>query len=557
METNQPADELPPEAGSAQPESAATPAPEPTPEVAPAENLSPAAPSDDTPADAEPPENGDAPGESSPEGAAEVSSADDPLADLATRSQAARLSPAEEERMGVLLREALGSGKAGVARAAQFLPKLPWIVGVRAVETAWPELKATSRTQLLKALGEEDSDAARRIRLSIARALVKADLPVALKLAVAVAKEIRDKETGALSQKSAQNFSNVFIGKAKPWLTQLPLAELKPADADLFIHCAVVSVFMLQHAPVAQLGVLKWTAEAGRLGKLHPHAIELVVKTVSRWSAKWQNALRNEVPELPEEILGALRPPEATPAAPEGGEAAAGESSTTAESAEGAGSSEEAAGSTEAGDEAAGQPQPPQKKERPVYEPRPQKPQSESQREQREPRPQKERPVYQPRGGGVPQNFNLSESLRHIEAHVQQLRSELESTRAKLKRDDDRPSRKQEKAQPIPGEQSAEELLRLNQQLESRNAELQQRIVDLLADAEDRAASMGAHSDQPAPEPDQQLRTLLGLKLQEDFADFLALESESTGVVVQQHYRSLLRHIFEVLEGEGVAFKRE
>jgi hypothetical protein len=107
----------------------------------------------------------------------------------------------------------------------------------------------------------------------------------------------------------------------------------------------------------------------------------------------------------------------------------------------------------------------------------------------------------------------------------------------------------------IPGEPTPEELARLNQQLEARIAELQQRIADLGADAEDRAASMGAHGDTPVSDVNQQLRTFLGLKLQEDFADFEALEQESTSVVVQQHYRSLLRHIFTVLSEEGVQLK--
>ena len=64
------------------------------------------------------------------------------------------------------------------------LPRLPWIVGVRAVEQVWPELTAGFRTQLLSGLAKDETDAARRIRLSLARALFKLDVPVAMKVAL-------------------------------------------------------------------------------------------------------------------------------------------------------------------------------------------------------------------------------------------------------------------------------------------------------------------------------------------------------------------------------------
>ena len=45
------------------------------------------------------------------------------LMELALASQKARLAPAAEERMSALLKEALQSGRAGVARAVEALPK--------------------------------------------------------------------------------------------------------------------------------------------------------------------------------------------------------------------------------------------------------------------------------------------------------------------------------------------------------------------------------------------------------------------------------------------------
>ena len=104
----------------------------------------------------------------------------------------------------------------------------------------------------------------------------------------------------------------------------------------------------------------------------------------------------------------------------------------------------------------------------------------------------------------------------------------------------------------IEGEPTPEELARLNVQLESRIGELQTRLDDLTADSEARAASSGVLTDAPPPSPDAQLRTLLALKLQEGYGDFLALEQESRDLVARQHYRTLLREVFDVLKNEGV-----
>jgi hypothetical protein len=435
--------------------------------------------------------------------------------------------------MATLLKEALLDGRAGVARAIEALPRVPWIVGVRAVETVWTEMTAGFRTQLLAGLAKEETDAARRVRLSLARALFKIDAPVALKLAVAVAKELRDKDAGALSPKSAQIFANVFIGRGKPWLAQLPVAELKPGEIDALVDCAVLAVFTVPHPPVTQLGVVKWTKEQERLDKLEAPALEVLKKGVGRWSAKWQNALRKEVADLPEEIASALKPAPEPDAPPERGDETANDAATDDETPTAESAAERDEDDEDDEDEV---------KERPVYEPRPQRPAAEG----------RERPVYTPRnsGGNVPRNFNLAETLRQIEAYAQSLRNELAAAKARPR------ERREEKSGPIiPGEPTPEELARLNLQLEARNAELQTRIDDLLQHNEDVAVSTGAMGGDPVSDSALQLRTLLALKLQEDFADFLALEKESNDIVVQQHYRGLLEHVFEVLQQLEVPLK--
>jgi hypothetical protein len=511
----------------------------------------------------------------------EAAEASDELAQIIAAAGEGRLSAAQEERGTALLREALQSGRAGVARVVAALPKLPWLVGIRAVETVWPELTAGFRTQLLAGLAKDETDGARRMRMSLARALFKIEPPVALKIAVGVAKDLRDKESGAVAQKDAQMFSSVFIGRARPWVALLPLAELKPAEADLLVHVAVFIAFSLPHPPITQLAILKWVKENERLDKLQEPAQAAVLTGLGRWSVKWQNVLRKEVADLPEAFLAALKPPAAEPA----------EIEETPE----AGTPEEV--EAEVVDDAAaagGETDATPRRERPVYISREEEarrkalleggspPEAEeavvateaedeedeedaetedealpAPREAREPRENRE--PREARQSGRHGSFNVTQALRQIESHVNSLRTELESTKAKLRKRDSEGQRA--KAKPdvpvIEGEPTPEELARLNHQLGVRNTELQARIEELTQHAEDLAAASGAASDQPVADPEAQLRTLLALKLQEDYADFRALEQEGNDIVVQQHYRTLITHIFEVLVAQGVPFKTE
>jgi hypothetical protein len=488
----------------------------------------------------------------------------DPLTQLADRATKGRLAAPEEEQATQLIAAALLEGRDGVARVVEQLPKLPWIVGVTGVTNAWPEMKPTMRNRLLAGLARIDSEPARRVRLSLARGLFKLEPAIAAKLAVTVAKEIRDKETGALTARNAQIFANVLIGRAKPWIGQLPLADLKPAESDLLVQCALLAVFQVPHAPVTQLGVLKWSAEAGKLAKLPPGVLEAVVKGLGRWSGKWQGVLKREVAELPEVILSTLKA-EQTPAPAE--REPRGRGREPREEREERDETEEADETPEAREQreeredveddaeeqrdadADEQAAAPPRKPRPVYE---SKTIPRGEREQGRERERQEPPGGR-RGGG---NFNLNEALRQIEAHVASLRSELSTAQSKLRQREEKPRRAERSSAPvIPGEPSAEELARLNVQLEARNAELQQRIEELTADSEDRAASTGLVAGAPVEDSNLQLRNLLILKLKDDYDDFLALENESPDVVAPKHYRTVLAHVFEVLAGEGILGK--
>jgi hypothetical protein len=473
-----------------------------------------------------------------------------------------RLSVSEEEKAIGLIRDRLLAKKDVFLPTVGLLPKLGWAIASKSVGAAWPEMKATAKNALIKILSADESETSRRIRLSIGRSLFKVpDLPAALKLIGGVAREIRDKDTGAITAKDAQMFSNVTIGKGKPWIAQLTLAEMKPADADFLVHAAIFAGFLLNQPPITQIGILKWAAEGGRLEKLHESAQPLVAKGIARMSAKWQSVLRKDVPELPEEIASVLKPVggppveaasagETEPEEDDGlppelkAEASAAESSATASSAADA--------------------PPPAQKERPVYVSKtiPSREQRSPERtpgaaggQERQDRQERQQGKEGKSAGGRSLQFDAQDALRQLEAHINFIKGELKTAESKLRsreHDETRRARQKPDVPVIPGEPTPEELARLNVQLESRITELQSRIDDLTGDAEARAMSAGAFAAQPETNLDQQLRTLLSIKLQEAYADFLALESQDPDVVVQQHYGTVLREVFAVLKAEGV-----
>lgn len=492
------------------------------------------------------------------------------LATLAERASIQRLPIFEEQRAAQLVSAAL---IAGADDLVPLLSKLGWAASSRGVVAAWPELKATARTAFLKALATDETESGRRIRLSVARGLFKVpDLPACGKLVAGVCKEIRDKKTGEVLQKDAQNFAAVMIGKGKPWVAQLTLADFKPADATALVQCALVAAFSVNGPPVTPLGVLKWAGEAGQLAELPEPVLAAITKGVSRWSPKWAEALRKEVTNAPEAILAALKTPqpepERKPAPPTDESADATRDGATDDDEDD--EDDEDGLPLELKDEGAAEGEAP--KQRPVYVSKtvPPKDQRQPQQppQQREPRDQREgREPREPREGREPRDqrgpapkslqFNASEALRQIESHVSWLKNELQFTEKKLRarEDDRRQSKRQPEAPVIAGEPTPEELARLNVQLEARITELQSRIDDLTADAETRATSSGGFSgEQPAP--DAQLRTLLGLKLAEHYADFAALEQEDRDIVIPQHYRTVLTEVFAVLKAEGIPLEQ-
>ena len=499
------------------------------------------------------------------------------LEDYALRARKGRLNPEEEAEAGRLLKEALVGGRAEVAKAVAVTPQLPWVVTVQATASVWPEIKPTFRSQFLAGLARTPGEAAARIRLSLARGLFKVDAAASLKLILLTLKVLRDKETGLLEGKGASILANVLIGRGKAWVLQLPLTELKPAEVDLLVFAGLHGAFHQPQAPLTQLSILKWAAAADRLSKL-PEALEqMVLKGVSRWSGKWQASLRREVAPLPDSWVELLKSPASS---------AKGRGDAPARSAPPSGQDDPDSADADSHTERASLDSRDSAHPENEAEHRDREDEEDDESEEDDDgddaeessdsnsRRQKQRPVYvsktvpgpgnhqgqqqQSRRGGT-QAFNLQDTLRQVEQHVAGLRNELQAAHKQLRQreDDGRRNRRNDRPAPVanPADLSLEEAIRLNHQLESRNTELQSRIDELTLDSEARATSRGLVTDTPVEDANTELRTLLGFKLKEDFEDFQALEQEARDLVVQQHYRTVLRHVFEVLGGEGVRFE--
>lgn len=512
---------------------------------------------------------------------------------LVEGAKTARLSPAEEDEATQCLREQLETGRAGVPDAVEAILVLPWSVGVSAVGAAWPELKPTARKLLLAALEEQKSEAAKRVRLSLARGLFPQDAGTAAALALAVCAEMRA-EGAALSAKDRQTFGNVLIGKGKPWLQHFPVAEWKPEEADLFIACAVETCFAGPCAPFTQLALLSWIAKAGRLNALSEESLHTVATAIKRWNPRFRKQLRAELPEPPAPIAEALGPQtsgatadEARVVAPaaetrsqeemEREDAADAEDAEDAATAGSESAAEEPAASGETADTASDTFAAVADEDAAAAATTAAEPTREV--ETREDR--RSQPAQSPRGSGGQQpsrgasqtsgspggGFDLHRTLRQIEAHVTDLRKQLHASQSALRQArDERGSRgragdrrggarerDRETGGAAPAAVDVEELQRHNRQLEQTVADLRQQLEEIASDHEDQATAMRAHGGEPATESEaEQFKVLLGIKLRELYAEFRTLRSEPADDVLRQHYGDMLAAVFEILLRQDV-----
>jgi len=517
--------------------------------------------------------------------AAAPAPAGDPKAELAALSQNGntnRLSPADEDKATRLMHACLLEGGDGIPAALAAMPLLPWILGVRAIENAWRDLSPEGRTAVLGGLTNMDTDNGFRLRLSMARSLAKVDLNEAVRVAAATCRSMWNSDGGTLKPEHSKLIGNVFIGRGKPWALQLPLTELSPEDASAILSAVVFSTFNVNNAPITQLSVLRYAGT--RLGQLHENLLGMVARAVGRWSGKWQSALRKEVAELPEPILSSLKSEAASEKAPRTDDEPATQPAAEAEAPLPAELQEKLRSAAESGDPAAveavnqeisawreaekiarlealdAEEEDDDDETEPAADDEEDEPSSEDSggRRRRGRNDRKERPAYVPRDqeSRAQSGFNFGAAIRQLESYVSGLRNDLTAAQNRLRRaeEDSRKTRREDR--PVLSHDEAnlspDELKRLVIQLEGRVEELKSRVEELTSDSEARALAMAAGTPEGAPDAVTQLRTLLALKLQEDYADFLALQKESPDAIVQQHYRGLIGHVFEVLRGEQI-----
>jgi hypothetical protein len=198
-------------------------------------------------------------------------------------AKTARLSPADEERAIGLLKETIAGGPKALQASLDALLSLPWSAGVKAVADAWPETKPAGRARLLAGLAKVDSDVSKRIRLSLARGLHAQDPAASLKLISGVCEAMGGAQGGSTT-KDRQIFANVMLGKARPWLMNIPMIEMKPADAQKLITPALESC---HQAPIfTQIWVLRWICDADKFDTLPPEHIESIGKSINRWQSE-------------------------------------------------------------------------------------------------------------------------------------------------------------------------------------------------------------------------------------------------------------------------------
>ena len=493
------------------------------------------------------------------------------LPQLVEKAQSQRLSPAEEERVAQLLQAEFLLGKTALAPAISDAVRLPWMVGVTALIGAWTEMKPTAQKSLLVALRKETSDSAPRLRLSFARALFKIDPALAAKQTAALCAELlknshdessaNDQPDSAKAQTLAVKFRhlifNVLIGKGKPWLLHLPIDALKADELAALIRCAIQTGFESKGAPFTQLALIEWLANAANrelLTKLDEDLIAQISQCVEKWNARWKKELA-KIENLPAQIqAAAVVVANREPAEPQKSPAQNSEKQPQRKSRD---SRKDESVSEEKQEPIAAEKQltaSPEKSREPRREgdsrPTVQREShypADEKRERQSPRADRERSRPQREA------FHFPNALKQIDSYVASLQNDLAKARAELKqvggKSDRRPRREEADPKPIGDDFNAEELRRHNAQLEATISEMRQHLDEMTAHSEDMAVSRQENGEA------EQLRTLLGLKLTEKFAEFQAMKNEAADAVFREHYRDLLDFIFDLLQQQGIQFR--
>jgi hypothetical protein len=439
----------------------------------------------------------------------------DELRTIIENSRNGRLSQTEEQRGASLFKELILSGGKALPALLEPLGDLPWFVPVTGTIEAWPNLTPARRRNFLGALKPLESEPFRRMRLSIARGLHKIDHSSALALIVSTLQSFR--KENAFEPRDRQIVFSVLIGKSKPWLLQLDLAALKPAEAQLValsaIECSIGA------NPPSVVAIIQWARPFQPLATVPEPLQQELARMFKKWRSRWQKQLaQDDLPPLLREAL-AEKPGNAVTRAQEPSEQAAV-----------AGRPLEAARQPrqEAGQQ---RQQHPAKTQQPDLDRR-----ASSQRQRPEKPPSQHRKPFP----------DVAELLRHLQAHFNDLRDELQTVRKQLERA--RPSPRQTDAPSIESGKELAALREENVRLNETVTELRETLSELANENFNEAVSRKADTDEPVTDPVEQYKSLLTLRVREQIVSFQTLnpDNRADGLPL------LLDNILHTLQESGI-----
>jgi hypothetical protein len=443
----------------------------------------------------------------------------DELRIIIENSRKGRLSPADEQKGAALFKEFVMSGGKALSGALELLGDLPWFVPVNGALEAWPQLSPIKQRNFLAALKPLESDASRRMRLSIARGLHKIDASAALKLIVATLQSLRT-ENG-LEPKDRQIFFSVLIGKNKPWLLQLDLKSLKPSEAQLLALTAIEC--SASASPPSVVAVIQWAKPFQPLNTIPEPVQQELAKTFGKWNPRWQKQLAGqELPPILSEVIQA----KLAKAPIQHLEQGTGTVSRTHP------------------------PEPVQYTGR--HSPHPQahqprkshpldvdananQPEKSYRQKSEKPVPNHQRPIP-----------DLSGLLKEVEAHFNLLREELHFVKNQL-RQSQLPGKQADTRSTETGKEVGK-LREENARLTETVRVLRETLNDLASQNFDQAVSRKADTEAPVTDPVEQYKSFLTLKLREQIVNFQTLNRENhvDGIPL------LLDNILRTLQESGI-----
>ena len=422
----------------------------------------------------------------------------DDLRAIIETSRNGRLSQADEQKGAALFKELVILGGKPLQSGLELLGDLPWFVPVNGTLDAWPQLTPAKQRGFLSAMKPLESEASRRMRLSIARGLHKIDPASALKLLVATL-QVFQTETG-LQPKDRQIFYSVLIGKNKPWLLQLDLKPLKPAEAGLIALTAIESA--AGAPPPAAVSVFQWAKPFQPLKTIPERLQQELGKSLKKWSLRWQNQLAQEdlPPALSEILQTKLAKSESEPpvaAVPEGAPQASVQDANHS-------------------------PRQPDRRPPEHQAHRPRSTGSGENRHEKSHRQKHEKPIGQQQKSS---NADLSDLLKQIQTRYNDLRDELQTARNQIRQSQLSPKQ----GEPLGIENSKEigKLREENARLTEIVASLRETLSELASDNFDEAVSRKADTEQPVTDPVEQFKSLLSLKVREQIVNFQGLNREN------------------------------